>query len=463
MEPAYSVLLITAIYMLVLALISFAVRKHSRNAKNFTTGGAHFPAVLIGLLMMSEFIGTTASVGTAQAAYTHGISAAWNLAALGIGFVIFSLLLARKYKELGENTISGALAKAYGEPVRLATSVIMICALMIVAVSVYASGGAILSGLMGIDRTYAIIVTGVVAVMYVSIGGMRSVIYTNTIHAIVMYAGIILAVGFALSNVGGIGSLTQTLPAEMFEPGNVGWSQIFAWLVAGIGATFATQYIVQAITTVSDGRKAQTASFFCALMLIPYALFAALVGMCAAVMFPGIEPLQAFPSVLSHMNTLAAGIVVAGIAGALFGTIAALTMGCATLALKDFYQRFFNPGKDDRKDLIFVKLATIFAGLVPISLAIFASGVLEVTFLAKALRTALAVLVLMMFYAPHFGSQRGAFLSIIASLVVTVSWFLMGNPYGIDNAYVALVTPLIIMTASHILRGAPDRLLQQGS
>lgn len=462
MDSAYTVLMITAAYMVALALISFAVRKHSRNSKNFTTGGAHFPAILIGLLMMSEFIGTTASVGTAQAAYSYGISAAWNLAALGFGFIIFSVLLAKKYKNLGENTISGALAKTYGEPVRLATSIIMICALMIVAVSVYASGGAVLSGLMGIDRTPAIVITGVVAVMYVSIGGMRSVIYTNTIHAIVMYTGIILAAGFALSQVGGIGTLTSTLPAEMFYPGNVGWSQIFAWLVAGIGATFATQYIVQAITIVSDGQKAQRASFYCALLLIPYALLAALVGMCATVLFPNIVPLQAFPTVLAQMNSLAAGIVVAGIAGALFGTIAALTMGCATLALKDFYQRFFNPTKDDAKDLRFVKLATIVAGLLPISLAIFASGVLEVTFLAKALRTALAVLVLMMFYAPSFGTQRGAFFSIIAALIVTVAWFLMGNPYGIDNAYIALATPLIIMTGSHLIRRPQTRILNEG-
>jgi SSS family solute:Na+ symporter len=29
----------------------------------------------------------------------------------------------------------------------------------------------------------------------------------------------------------------------------------------------------------------------------------------------------------------------------------------------------------------------------------------------------------------------------------------MGNPYGIDNAYIALATPLVIMTLSHLLRG----------
>lgn len=453
MTSSWVVLLITLAYMLLLALISFSVQRHSANSKGFTTGGKSFPAVLIGFLMMSEFIGTTASIGTAQAAFTNGISAAWNLASLGIGFVLFSFLLARKYQELGENTISGVLAKVYGEPVRFATSVIMISALMIVAVSVYASGGAVLSSLLGIDKSLAIIVAGVVSVLYVAVGGMRSVIYTNLIHAIVMYAGIILIAVFALGRVGGMSELKAQLPAEMFAVDTVGWSQICAWLVAGIGATFATQYVVQAINSVNNGRKAQQASLYSAVMLIPYALLAALVGMCSSVLFPQIPSLQALPAVLAHMDELSAGIVVSGLAGAMFGTIAALTMGIATLALKDFYQPFFNRSQDDRKNLRFARWATVLSGLLPILLALYAADVLAVTFLAKALRASLAVLVLMVFYIPTFGTRKGALLSILASLLVTISWFLMGNPYGIDNAYIALATPLLIMLVSHFFRG----------
>ncbi|WP_032631719.1 sodium:solute symporter family protein [Pseudomonas syringae] len=452
MGSSWLVLSITVLYMFALALISYAVRRHSRSAANYTTGGSHFPAVLIGFLMMSEFIGTTASVGTAQAAYTSGISAAWNLASLGVGFVLFSLLLARKYRELGENTISGALARTYGEPVRFATSVIMIFALMIVAVSVYASGGAVLAGLLGIGKTPAIVITGVVAVIFVSVGGMRSVVYTNFLHALIKYLGIILTLGFALSRVGGMDALLEKLPAPMLTVDNVGWSQIMAWMVAGVGATFATQYVIQAVNTVSNGDKARHAAFYCAVMLVPFGICAALIGMCSRVLFPAIPPLLAFPALIGEMDSIMAGVVVAGLAGSLFGTISALTMGIATLALKDFYQPFFNKTNQVKRDLVFVKTATVVAGLLPISLAIFASGVLEVTFLAKALRASLAVLVVMVFYAPTFGTRRGAFLSIIASLIVTVGWFLMGNPYGIDNAYIALATPLVIMTLSHLTR-----------
>lgn len=439
-------------YMLALAGISFWARRFSRTAHTYTSGGNNFPAILIGFLLMSEFIGTTASVGTAQVAYEKGISSAWNLAALGVGFVLFALLMARRFKDMNENTISGAMARTYGEPVRFATSVIMIFALQIVAISVYTSGGAVLAGLLAIDRTVAIVIVGVVGVAYVSLGGMRSVIYTNVLHALVKYLGIGIALAFALSEVGGYQRLRAQLPAEMFSLTGVGWGQVGAWLVAGVGAVLATQYVVQAIATVPDGRRARAASFYSALLIVPFGIAAAIVGMCCVLLFPDIDALQAFPTLVASMNDFMAGLVVAGLAGSLFGTISALSMGTATLIYKDFYARFSRNRKDDASALRFVRMATIVVGLVPIPLAVLSTEVLNVTFLAKSLRATLAVLLLIAFYAPRFGSPRGALASILLSLVVTIGWYLAGNPFGIDNAYVALAIPVLVMAASHPFR-----------
>ncbi|WP_228394455.1 hypothetical protein [Pseudomonas helleri] len=59
---------------------------------------------------------------------------------------------------------------------RYAASTLSICALSIVSVALYASGGAVLATVLNIDRTLAILLVGVVTVFYVSLGGMRSVV-----------------------------------------------------------------------------------------------------------------------------------------------------------------------------------------------------------------------------------------------------------------------------------------------
>ncbi|PJI55301.1 sodium:solute symporter [Methylobacterium radiotolerans] len=449
MQPNWIVLSLTLAYMAAMGLISFSVRRHARSAGSFTSGGTRYPAFLIGFLLMSEFIGTATSVGTTQTAYRVGVSAAWNVLALAVGFVLYAILLAPRFKELGENTISGALAKAYGRPTKLATSVIMIFALQIVAVSTYAGGGTILAGLLNVDRTSAIVITGIVATLYVSVGGMRSVIYTNVLHAVVKYLGILAAVAFGLSQVGGFDNLRAHVPEAMFAVDTVGWSQIFAWMVAGIGAVFSTQYVIQAINTVQDGRTARQASFYCAFLLVPFGIGAALVGVCAAALLPGIPAIQALPGLIARMDDLLAAIVVAGLAGSLFGTISALSIGAATLLFKDFYHPR-RRSEDGTSSLRFVRSMTVLVGLIPIPLAIFAPDILKVTFLAKSLRATLAVLVIFAFYAPRFGTPRAAVVSILVSLVLTIGWFLAGDPGGIDNAYVALVIPLAVMGTAEL-------------
>jgi SSS family solute:Na+ symporter len=239
----------------------------------------------------------------------------------------------------------------------------------------------------------------------------------------------------------------------MFSIDGVGWNQIFAWLVAGVGAVFSTQYVVQAISTVPDGAKAMRASFYSALLLIPFGLAAALVGVVSAVAFPGIKPIQAFPEVIAHMSELPASIIVAGLAGSLFGTISALSIGTATLIYKDFYLPLTGKSGDDTSSLLFVRIVTIIVGLLPISLAILSTEVVAVTFLAKALRAALAILVLMVFYTPKFGTSGGALVSIFLSLIGTIGWYLADNPFGIDNAYVAVIIPIVVMTISNCFRG----------
>src|SRR5579863_6570468 len=453
MHTNYVALAIVVAYMAGLGLLTSIVQKSVRTAATFTSGttGSGVPAVLVGLMLMSEFIGTSASVGTTQEAYVSGISAAWNIIALGAGFLFYAYFLAGKYKGSGHNTISGVFAEVYGPSTKIATSLVMIFALQIVAVALYAGGGAILSVLLAVDRTLATVICGVVAVLYVFVGGMRSVVYTNVVHSLMKYAGIGIALYFGLSKVGGLAELQARLPAEMFSWTNVGVSQILAWFIAGIGATFSTQYVIQAINTVETQQKAQVASLSAAMLLVPFGIATALIGMCSLVLFPGIKSINAFSALIADMNGPMAGVVAAGLAASLFGTISAISVSTATLLYKDFYTRFVSARDDERRSLVFVRVTTVIVGLLPIALAIYTPNVLQITFLAKAIRASLSVLVLLVFYAPWLGTKGGALFSIIGSMIATIAWFLMGNPFGIDNAYVALVVPLVVMVTSSLL------------
>jgi SSS family solute:Na+ symporter len=460
MQTNYLALAIVIAYMASLGVLTTVVQRSVTTTTTFTagtSGHSGVPAVLVGLMLMSEFIGTSASVGTAQEAYRFGISASWNIIALSAGFLFYAYFLAGKYKASGHNTISAVFADVYGPQTKIATSLVMIFALQIVAVAMYAGGGAILSALLVVDRTLATVICGVAAVLYVFMGGMRSVVYTNVIHSLVKYVGIGVALYFGLTKVGGFGELQARLPGAMFSWTNVGWEQILAWFIAGVGATFTTQFVIQAINTVETPQKAKAASLYTALLLVPFGIATALIGMCSLALFPNIKSINAFSALISNMNGVMAGVVAAGLAASLFGTIAAISVATATLLYKDFYTRFVTKQGDEKRSLNFVRVTTIVVGLLPILPAIYTPNILQMTFLAKAIRASLSVLVLLVFYAPWFGTKTGALYSILSSLVATITWFMMGNPFGIDNAYVALVVPLIIMGLSSMIERIRNR------
>lgn len=455
MHANYIALGIVVLYIICLGVITTILQRSVRTANTFTsgtTGHTGVPAVLVGLMLMSEFIGTSASVGTAQEAFKVGISASWNILALAAGFVFYGFFLAQRYKSSGHNTISAILDEVYGRDTRLATSLVMVFALEIVSVAIYAGGGTILSALLGVDRTSAIIVCGFVSVLYVFAGGMKSVVYTNVVHSIIKYLGIVIALYFGLSKIGGFGELHARLPADLFSWTYVGWDQIIAWFIAGMGATFSTQYVIQAINTVDNPKSAKIASFSTALFLVPFGIITALVGMCSLALFPNIKSINAFAALVEQMDGITAGIVCAGLAASLFGSIAAFAVATATLLYKDFYVGLAGEARTERSSLMFVRVATVVMGLLPIVLAIYTPNILSMTFLGKALRASLSVLVLFVFFAPWFGTKLGAFMSILASLAATIIWFVAGNPFGIDNAYVALVVPLAVMGVSEIVK-----------
>lgn len=82
----------------------------------------------------------------------------------------------------------------------------------------------------------------------------------------------------------------------------------------------------------------------------------------------------------------------------------------------------------------------------------FMPGILKTIFFARALRTAISMVVICMFYLPFFSSDKGAAWGLLLSTLGTTVWFLMGNPFGIDNIYVAAVVPLIIMLIDHLVK-----------
>jgi SSS family solute:Na+ symporter len=243
-------LIIAAIVAYIAFTSWLTIRLRSKTSAEFLVGGRAVPAVVVGVLLMSEFIGAKSTVGAAQGAFESGIAASWAVVSAAVGFPLFGLLLAKRLYNSGEYTISGAISQRFGRSTELVVSLIMIYALLLVNVGNYVSGAASLATVLKVGLPTAALIIAIVSTFYFAFGGFKSLAYVSMIHCSVKYIGVFIVLATALYLTKGITPMTEAMPSFYFTwDGHIGASTIVAFFIGNIGAIFSTQYIIQAVAS----------------------------------------------------------------------------------------------------------------------------------------------------------------------------------------------------------------------
>lgn len=434
-------------------------RLRSKTSGDFMEGSRAMPAFIVGIMLMSEYIGAKSTIGTAQAAFEDGFAASWSVIGAAIGFPLFGLILVKRIYNTGKITISGAIAEKYGSSTKNIISLIMIYALLLVNVGNYISGAAAISTVLKIDLTQAAFITAVVSTFYFAFGGMKGVAWVTLLHSAIKYMGILIILYVALKMTGGVAPMMEKMPAFYWTwDGHVGASTIVAWLIGTVGSIFCTQFVIQAISSTKDVKSAKRATWVAFFFCLPIGLAMALIGVAAKFAHPDIRSLYALPVFLQDMSPWLAGIVTTSLVASIFVSVGTVALAIASLVVKDFYVPYRNPTPE--REFKMTRWISIGIGFFPLLFVLFFPEVLKLSFFTRAIRLSITVVAIMAFYLPWFKSTRGANAGLIGACVVTSVWFLMGNPFGIDNMYVALITPAIIMV---IDRCIPSRQSQPQS
>ena len=226
-------------------------------------------------------------------------------------------------------------------------------------------------------------VTGI----FVILGGMKSVLWTEAMHVPVLLTGSIVLLVVGMSQIGGLDALraanpetihlwrplsttpaTQGFPGFLFDPSSTPWLGVLLTSpIIGLWYWCTDQYIVQRVLTAKDLREARRGTMFAGyLKLAPVFIFL-LPGMIAVALFkqrvPGFEsigsnPQGAFPVLVSNLLPVGLrGLVLAGMLSALMSALASLFNSTATLFTVDFYKRL-RPQSSERHLVLVGRLAT---------------------------------------------------------------------------------------------------------
>ncbi|QKO19594.1 hypothetical protein HAT92_03567 [Dickeya solani] len=143
----------------------------------------------------------------------------------------------------------------------------------------------------------------------------------------------------------------------------------------------------------------------------------------------------------------------------IFISVSTVALAIASLVVKDFYVPYCKPTPE--KEFKMTRVFSLIIGFLPLVFVLLVPEVLKLSFFTRAIRLSISVVAMVAFYLPFFSSSRGINTGLILSCVVTSIWYIMGNPFGIDNMYIALLTPAVVMVIDRLIPNKAAKTKQQ--
>ena len=397
-------------------------------------------------------MGGTSTTGVSEYGYMYGISGAWYTIANGLGICFLAVFFAKLFRRLNTSTVPEIIGRYLGKKTRMVSSVFLTLILLIVGTSQMISIGTLGQSLLGMDASLSIFVLGCGVLLYTCLGGMNAIGYTNIMHLVIMYGGVFIALFICAGNNGGIGTLRTQLPESYFQPMSIGYNRVISWIIASVLGACTAQAGLQPILRSKDEKTAVTSSFLIALIVAPFGILTALLGMYAKVLFPNLSSGKlALPTLLLSLNPWVCGLVLAAIVAAVLSTASPIFLSCGTLITRDLYSNIVPPEKRNEADLLkMARISTLIAGMLSIVGAILLSSsttILDMVYIAYSLRGSLFVILLLGIYWKKM-TQNAAIVSMLCTAVVGFFWVIYKSVFGqypipaITETYAAILTSL---------------------
>jgi len=369
---------VLGIYFLALIAVAvWVVLQKNNTTEDYFLAGRNVGWFVIGASIFASNIGSEHVVGLAGTGFESGAPMAhyelhaWIVLLLGWLFLPF-------YIRSGAFTMPEFLEKRFDSRSRWFLSLFSLVAYVLtkVSVTIYA-GGIVVSELIGIPFWYGAIGIVIFTGIYTVIGGMKAVIYTETLQTIILILGSVCITYLGLQEVGGWSQLRETVIAVSPDHFNM-WRPIsdpdFPWTgllfggtIVGIWYWCTDQYIVQrtlAANNIKIGRRG--AIFGAYLKLLPILIFLVpgIIAFALSIQNPEVFTIdkadKAFPMLVKYLLPVGLkGLVAGGLMAALMSSLASVFNSCSTIFTIDIYQKL-KPNKSEKELLYTGRIATIF-------------------------------------------------------------------------------------------------------
>ena len=456
----------------------------TKSAADFYTGGGGITGFQNGLAIAGDYMSAASFLGISAAVMANGYDGLIYSIGFLVGWPIITFLMAERLRNLGKFTFADVAGYRFKQtPIRAfaASGTLVVVAFYLIAQMVGA--GQLIKLLFGLDYAYAVIIVGVLMMVYVMFGGMTATTWVQIIKACLLLAGVTFMAIMVLAQFGfspealfargvevktALAANAGKSPEEaaaaglsIMGPGGFIKDPISA-ISFGMALMFGTAglpHILMRFFTVPDAKEARKSVFWATTWIGYFYVLIFIIGFGATTLVLTNPEFADTATGVIHGGAgtanMAAVLVAKAVGGDIFfgfisavafatilAVVAGLTLSGASAVSHDLYATVFKKGKaDSASELKVSRMTTLALGVIAVVLGIAfeKQNIAFMVSLAFAIAASANFPVLFMSVlwkdCTTKGAVIGGFLGLIASVVLTVVspsvWeATLGNPKG---------------------------------
>ena len=441
---------IFAAFVAVTLGITWWANHRSTGAKDFYAAGGRITARQNGLAMAGDYLSAASFLGTISVFFSLGTDGLLYAVGAVAGWPIATFLVGERLRNLGRYTFSDALGYRLAErPVRLIASISTLCISGCYLVAQLVGAGTLVQILFNVPYVQAVMLVGVLMMIYVLFGGMVATTWIQIVKASLLLITALTMVGLVLhhfgpsldSVIGGALSASPD-PSRFQRSGKLvpdGVSAVSLGLAFALGPA-GLPHVLMRFFTVKDAQSARRSLSYATAIIALFQLVVIVLGYAAAALLTG-GPLPGGANMAAiHLARALGGETLLGIAAAVaFATILAVVSGlmlaAASAISHDLYKHVWKRGQaSEAAEIRISRGATVSLGIITIYAAILFQheniGFLATLPLVVAASVNSVLLILTMYWRGL--TTRGAVAGGVTGLVLSVGLIALSKSVWVD-------------------------------
>ncbi len=396
--------IIIILYLIGMIALSIFLSRGQKSKDDYYLGGNDTGAWPIAISTMATQCSTNSILGApAFVAFSVGGGMLWLQYELAVPFAMIFLMifLLPLYRKLGIISVYAYLERRFDKNTRLTLSLLFqFIRAFATGVTVYGIS-IVISYCTGISFTMAVVMLGIITIVYDSIGGMKAVIYSDVIQMVILYGAIIMTIYMALNIVGGFSETLQAFDTARMKAINFAShgfdGNSFAFLPMMIGGFFlyvsyygCDQSQVQRELSTKSVDDTNWSLFINGILRFPLVLTYCFLGVCiGAYVAKHPEFIQLLPTenakpnynlsvpifVIKYFPVGAVGLVMVGLFSAAMSSLDSTINSLSATTMQDVFKSFLKKEFGQKQELYMSKILTIFWGTVCTIFAFFVGSI----------------------------------------------------------------------------------------